>query len=125
MAEKTLTNVRLKGVLKCPFNRSEVNNLAHYRGADYFPGELRTGEAYLFLSKKLDQAMFVFATHESADENGVVRFVTDSRRLRLASGSWSPYMLQNYANSVGLALLGIKRFEQVYAEQQAQKENGQ
>jgi len=124
MADTSLTNVRLKGVMKCPFNRSEVSNLGQYRREEFFPGELKPGEAYLFLSKGLDQAMFVFATHQSADENGVVRSVVDSRRLRLTSGSWSPYMLQNDANAVGLSLLGIKRFEQIYAEHQALKKEG-
>jgi len=50
-----------------------------------------------------------------------VRRVVDSRRLRISGGAWSPLMLQNYANAVGLNLVGIKRFEQLYDESRAAK----
>lgn len=118
-----LAQVRLKGVVECQFNRSEVSNLHHYRATAYFPGELAVGEAFLFLSKKGDQVMFVFALRQ-VDCQGKPRAVMDSRRLRLSSGAWNPYMLQNYANEVGLHLVGIKRFEHIYVAKQKTKPKG-
>lgn len=104
--------LRLKGVVTCDFSRSEVSNLNIYRREGHFPGELQVGEAFLFVARSGNQVLFMFADQQ-VDFEGVSRQVTDSRRLRLGKGTWSPYMLQNYANSVGLELVGIKRFEQI------------
>lgn len=106
--------LRLKGVVACDFSRSEATNLNLYRREAHFPGELQPGEAFLFVARSGNQVLFLFSGQQ-VDFAGVLRQVTDSRRLRLGKGSWSPYMLQNYANSVGLELVGIKRFEQIYA----------
>jgi len=116
-----LTQIRLKGVVQCSFIRSEVTNLALYEQEGHFPGELGEGEAFLFISKQGNQVIFVFRDPLNFDVSGKIRNVTDSRRLRLESGTWSPYMLQNYAEAVGLHLVGIKRFEQVHAEMRAAK----
>jgi len=116
------TNLRLKGVIECSFQRSEATNLALFRKQPHFPGELSVGEAFLFLSKSGNQIIFVFRSPIDFDgPSGKTWGVTDSRRLRLSGGSWSPYMLQNYANEVGLHLVGIKRFEQVHDEMVAAK----
>lgn len=114
---KRLTQLRLKGVIQCSFSRSEATNLALFRQEPHYPGDLKTGEAFLFLAKTGNQVIFVFRDPEVlfADQK-VVRRVIDSRRLRLDGGTWSPYMLQNYANLVGIHLVGIKRFEQVHDE---------
>ncbi len=120
-ASSKLTQLRLKGVVECSFARSEVSNLNLFRKLDHFPGELGKGEAFLFISKGGNQVIFVFRDPIDFVEKGKVRSVTDSRRLRLDGGSWSPYMLQNYAEAVGLHLAGIKRFEQVHAEMAAAK----
>ena len=112
MAE--LLRLRLKGVVQCSFTRSEDTNLKLYRQMTHYPGDLQPGEAFLFLARGGDQVVFVFAD-TSVDFGGVKREVIDSRKLRLRTGTWSPYMLQNYANMVGLELVGIKRFEQIHA----------
>jgi hypothetical protein len=115
-----MVDLRLKGVVQCSFVRSEATNLRLYRQGKHFPGELESGEAYLFVAKGNDQVLFLFADSH-VDFSGVSRRVIDSRKLRLGGGSWNPYMLQNYANSVGLNLVGIKRFEQVLADQAKMK----
>lgn len=112
MAE--LRRLRLKGVVQCSFARSEDTNLKLYRQTAHYPGDLQPGEAFLFLAQGGDQVVFVFSDI-AVDFGGVTREVIDSRKLRLRSGTWSPFMLQNYANMVGLELVGIKRFEQVHA----------
>lgn len=94
--------------------------LASYRRSAHYPGDLAVGEAFLFIAKGNDQVLFVFADHEVMFGD-TPRRVTDSRKLRLGAGTWSPYMLQNYANAVGLNLQGIKRFEEVYAERKKGK----
>jgi len=124
-----LTPVRLKGVVEVSFQRSEATNLGLYRKENYFPGELGEGEAFLFISKGADQVIFVFRSPLQFETRNVggkvekVQRITDSRRLRLDNGVWSPYMLQNYANRVGIYLIGIKRFEQICDERKACKKN--
>jgi len=108
-----LIRLRLKGVIQCNFARSEANNLTLYRQMGHFPGELQAGEAFLFLAKGGNQVLFFFADKQ-VDFAGVSRQVIDSRKLRLTTGTWDAYMLQNYANMVGLDLVGIKRFEQIH-----------
>jgi len=116
------THLRLKAVIQCDFGRSEANNLKLYRLQPHYPGDLASGEAFLFFSKTGNQVIFVFRDPTIEFEGDETRHVTDSRRLRLDGGTWSPYMLQNYANLVGLHLVGIKRFEQVHAEMQERKQ---
>lgn len=123
-AQKNLENLRLKGVATVSFIRSEATNLELYKKQPHYPGDLKDGEAFLFLSKSGNQLVFLFRPpilFEKKDENTgeVIKTlqVVDSRRWRLPSGStWHPYMLQNYANEVGIHLVGIKRFETIYAE---------
>ena len=120
-----LTPLRLKGIVTCSFGRSEATNLKLYRESGHYPGDLKEGEAFLFLSKGGNQIIFMFKSIEVEVEHGsggpATRGVIDSRRLRLDGGTWHPYMLQNYANEAGIYLIGIKRFEQVHAAMQARK----
>jgi len=88
----------------------------------HYPGDLKKGEAFLFLARGGNQVVFVFRDPTIEFEGQrVARRVIDSRRLRLDGGTWNPYMLQNYANEIGLHLVGIKRFEQVHDEMMAAK----
>ena len=118
MTNPNLTNLRLKAVIQCSFIRSEATNLNLFRETAYFPGELADGEAFLFISLMGNQVIFVFRNpiNFEDDVDGTILQVVDSRRLRLDNGFWNPHMLQNYAESVGLHLVGIKRFEQVHDE---------
>ena len=118
--DEDLTRLRLKGVILCSFQRSEVTNLKLFRKLPYYPGDLEANEAFLFVSKMGDQVMFLFRD-PLVDLGGRRRRVIVSQRLRLEGGSWSPYMLQDYAHKLGLHLIGIKRFEQVYEEKRKMK----
>jgi hypothetical protein len=123
-----LTKLRLKGVITCSFGRSEASNLRLYRDSAKYPGDLRKGEAFLFISKGGNQVLFVFrpvelevsSRHRKGD-GSKTREVIDSRRLRLDGGTWHPYMLQNYANEVGIHLVGFRRFEEVHKSLMAKK----
>lgn len=122
------TRLRLKGVITCSFVRSEATNLDLYRKSGHYPGPLKNGEAFLFISKSGNQIIFIFksislevAGQHRRGDGTTNRTVIDSRKLRLDGGTWHPYMLQNYANAVGIDLIGLKRFEQIHDEMRAAK----
>jgi|SaaInlStandDraft_3_1057020.scaffolds.fasta_scaffold43960_2 hypothetical protein len=116
-----LTNLRLKGIIMCSFARSEATNLNLFRQMGHYPGDLKKGEAFLFISKMGNQVIFIFRSPIQFEGTQRDIEVVDSRRLRLSSSSWNPHMLQNYANEIGLHLVGIKTFEQIHDEWVANK----
>ena len=116
------TRLRLKGIVVCSFQRSEATNLDLYKKEGHFPGDLKKGEAYLVISKGLNQIIFVFPPVVLDEQDD--RSALDSRRLRLDGGTWHPYMLQNYAESLGIHLVGIKSFEKILEDQRDKKRNG-
>jgi hypothetical protein len=72
------------------------------------------------MSKGLNQ--FVWILNDSAiDKNEREHRVFDSRRWRLATGTWNPLMLANYAEEVGLQLEGLRKFEQIYDDSRKKK----
>jgi hypothetical protein len=115
------TKLRLKGIVLCSFCRSEATNLDLYRQEPHYPGDLGSGECFLFLSRGLDQVIFVFKEAAVMTNEDAIHTVLDSRRLRLLGGTWHPYMLQDYAKQVGLHLIGIKGFSQIFEERRAEK----
>jgi len=118
---KGKTRLRLKAVVRCSFSRSEATNLVLFSKEGHYPGDLEEGEAFLFLSKGGDQVIFIFRSPIFFEGRKGDLKVIDSRRLRIPGGTWSPYMLQNYAEEIGLHLIGVKRFEQVHDEMMAAK----
>ncbi len=121
-----MQRIRLKAIkFDVDFRKSELTNYDSFRRSKLWPGELGTNEAFLFVSRGGNQLVWVLnvssveATH--ADKRGYLdRRMIDSRRWRIEGGtSWNPMMLQNYANEVGLELIGFKRFETVYEERRA------
>lgn len=122
---KDLTKLRLRGIITCSFTRSEATNLALYQADPGYPGDLRTGEAFLFIAKGLDQVAFVFRPVTVTGEGEIKRTVFDSRRLRLDGGTWHPYMLQTYAEAVGLQLEGVRKLDQILDSQRRAKRASQ
>jgi hypothetical protein len=104
------------------FQCSERTNYERFKKSKQFPGELDTGETYLFVSKTGNQLVWIFNTGKFM--NGKERDITDSRRWRLSGGEWSPKMLANYASEVGIELLGIRRFEEQYNESRRRRAEG-
>lgn len=69
----------------------------------------------LFLSRTQNQMVFVHGYDTlSTPYPKPKRTVLWSERLRLDRGTWNPLMLVNYAELVGLHLVGLKRFEDFY-----------
>lgn len=97
------------------FRSSEMSNYDHLVKKKHFAGPPGKREVYLMVSKSGDQLLWILNVN-TIGRNGNGREVFDTRRWRLRRGSWAPYMLENYANAVGLSLVGFKRFEDSYAE---------
>jgi len=113
--------LRLKGIIMCSFQRSEATNLKIYRKSPEYPGDLQEGEVFLFVSRGLNQVIFVFRDKEGITKDGWEYDILDSRRLRLAGATWHPYMLQEYARQVGLSLIGIRSFGEILEERRQEQ----
>jgi hypothetical protein len=102
------------------FRSSEVSNYDELVRRKHFPGPPGKREVYLMVSRSGNQLVWILNAGQ-VGKNGEAREVFDTRRWRLRRGSWSPHMLENYANSVGLSLVGFKRLETSYAESREAK----
>ena len=119
MGSNGLTTVRLRGVvLHADFRKNESTLWDAW--FKKHKTKLRANEVVLFVSGSREQLLFVQRVSE-IDGARVRGKVLDTRRWRIAGGTWSPDMLQNYANEVGLHFEGIKRFEELYAERRLRK----
>ena len=77
---------------------------------------LGPGDAVCFISLTENQILFVYKPmllRTKDDSKSIVAL--QSRRLRLFSGHWHPWMLANYAAQVNLEL-NLKSFEDHYKE---------
>jgi len=105
-----MINLKLKAIkFDVDFRKNEWTNYQEFKKSKKFPGELANNEAILFVSKSRNQLIWVLNIFE--DE----KIIVDSRRWRIFGGTWEPLMLQNYAESAGLHLVGLRRFEEIYA----------
>ena len=74
--------------------------------------EVRADECILLVSQTGTRVAFVFREANTTSRNGEPVKVVSSFQLALDRRTpWSPLMLQNYAEQVGIELLGLKRFE--------------
>lgn len=112
-----LERYRLKAIkFNCDFRSSELSNYQLLLKKKHFDGPPGKNEVYLMVSKSGNQLIWILNLAEVESASGVTRTVIDSRRWRLDGGSWSPQMLENYANAVGISLVGFKRLEDAYLE---------
>ena len=108
-------SVRLVEIVEANFRKSELTNF------NSLPVTRRTslhpGDAICFVSRTGNQLVFVHKPIQLASgRKSGARDVVYSTRLRLTQGTWEPTMLANYAASVGLTLVGLKRFEQYHSQ---------
>lgn len=107
--------VKLVEIKEVNFRQSEATNFAKLPKGKR--ESLKNGEAICFISRMGNQLVFV---HKGGTfgktARGLQRTVVYSTRLRLTRGTWNPDMLANYADEVGLELIGLKRFEDHYAK---------
>lgn len=121
MAEESevLAPVKLKAVVLCSFVKSELTNLREFQEHRSYPGDLKPGEVFLFLSRGGNQVIFILDDTEVV--NGHAYPTVDSRRWRMEGGTWDPMMMQEYAGKVKLHLKGIKSFKEGFEAMQARK----
>lgn len=115
-----MKTIRMKGIFTADFRRSPrtlVDDLRRKR--NLWQGEPNEGEAYVFVSSRGNQIVFVTGDKEIEYRAGTRyeagRRLLDYRCWRIEGGSFSVLMLENYANAVGLSL-GKKRLEAWYQE---------
>ena len=109
-----MIQVRLKEIYETSFARSEMTNYRLWRKET--TRSLAAGEALCIVSKTGNQMVFVWKpkliTYGGSNAEAFL-----SVRIRLDSTKWwDGRMLRNYANQVGLELVGLKRYEQYYAK---------
>jgi hypothetical protein len=115
-----MQTIKLKAVkFDVDFRFNDLSNYDAFRKSRQFPGELHSNEAYLFISRSGNQLLWVLNVLqiETTRPNRSGRYdrrVIDTRRWRIEGGQWNPALLQNYANEVGLDLVGFRRYEESY-----------
>jgi hypothetical protein len=103
--------MRLVRVERANFRKSEATNFREIVAREKL--ELRPGEVLCIHSMTGEQLVFVWRPEHVDSGNGSKVEVLSSRRLRLEGGrTWNPLMLVNYAESVGLKIENLRRFEQ-------------
>jgi hypothetical protein len=113
-----MDRIRLKAIKYADFRKSEWTNYKEFKRSRTFPGELGRNEAFLFVSGTGNQLVWLLNIADGPMGHPIV----DSRRWRFTgSSSWNPMMLANYAEEVGIELVGIKKFEDSFKAKQAKK----
>ncbi|HJU21444.1 MAG TPA: hypothetical protein VJ891_02955 [Casimicrobiaceae bacterium] len=105
--------VNLRAVATADFRSSEFTNFEAWKKKHGgLAKKLGETDAVLFLSQSGGQIVFVhgFTTFETRNRRAGTGEVLRSERLRLRDGTWSPYLIADYAACVGLKLNGLKRF---------------
>ena len=116
-----MQRVKLKAIkFGVDFRKNELTNYREFQKSKKFPGTLGKDEVFLFVSKSGNQLVFIIHTGEIETGTGLIRNMIDSRKWRIdGSSSWNPKMLQNYANELGMDLIGFRRLEDVYRREHA------
>lgn len=119
-----MQKIRLRAIrYGCDFRRNEWTLYQDFRADKArYPGELKPGEAFLFVSCTQDQLIwFLHADELERDGKTPLRFI-DSRRWRLQGTTWNPALLGNYAQAVGIELKGIRLFQDAFNEDRRRRE---
>lgn len=125
MSAATLRKVNLFFVdEKTDFRKSELTNFDIWKKRQKKKGRrntMKSNEVLLFISKSGNQLVWVLNIGEvevgRANKRGELgRRMIDSRKWRIeGSGKWHKDMIQNYANEVGLDIVGMRRLEEKLA----------
>ncbi|MCK5617304.1 hypothetical protein KAR91_86370 [Candidatus Pacearchaeota archaeon] len=107
-----MDRIKLKAIKYVDFRKSEWTNYQEFKKSKKFPGELTHNEAFLFISNTGNQLIWMLNVANGPLGHRIV----DSRRWRFTgTSSWNPLMLANYAEEVGIELIGIKKFQEIFA----------
>ena len=120
-----MLKIRLKGIVQnVDFRQSELTNYEAFRRTKRFQGDPKLGEAYLLISTTGNQLVWILKYEADVTVFQTERRRIESLRFRISGGYWNPLMLANYAEEVGIDLVGIKRFEEAFAEMREAKRRG-
>ena len=107
--------IRLRAVQYESFCYSEATLFEKWRRKNRNQ-PLRPGEAVCFISLTENQILFVYRPWYIKESDGDKHYLAlHSRRVRLFSGTWHPWMLANYAAQVNLDI-NLKSFEDHYKQ---------
>lgn len=120
--------MRLKLIADANFQYSEAENLKDVLKKN--PSVTMTpADVVLLVSRSKDQMVFMHRPTElnletlpGAGARKGTAIAYHSERVRLSRSTWNPLMLQNYANSVGIELDGLRRFEEIHEQTQQIKQ---
>lgn len=115
--------LRLKAICYgCDFRKNELTLLDELRKNPKYKsvGELGANETCLFVSRTETQLVWLIGQKELLDGTHT-RNVVDTRRWRLLDGAWNPAMLGNYAQAVGIELIGIRLFQEGFKREREAK----
>lgn len=121
---KMMDKIRLKAIqFGTDFRCNEVSIFKKFEKDKNYPGALKEGEAYLFLSKKKDQLLWILHVDSPFYKKGRVEQLKfyDSRRWRIVGSTWNPMMLADYAALVNVELVGFRKFEEMYDQIRSKK----
>lgn len=115
--------LKLKAIISdADFRKSEVTLYDEFLWSKSYPGDLNKNECFLFISKTGNQLLWFFTQIKEIDGyKGKPTNIFDSRKWRIVNGVWHPFMLANYASEVGIELVGIKRFEEIYDDRKTKR----
>lgn len=117
-----MIELKLKRIIQdVDFRSTELRIYEKFRDKNKDMVDPRPGEAYLFISKSGNQLLFVLNYKSGVKVAKTNRQVVESLRLRVSGGHWNPLMLANYAEDVGVKLLGVRRYEEIFEEQKERK----
>jgi len=110
--------MRLRLVQEADFRTTEIGIFQAATKKEQI--DLGPNDVLVFVSIKRNQVLFIWRPYTvDLTKFGTWRrgeaTVFRSERLRLDRSTWSPTMIQNYAEAVGLQLDGLRRFEDVMA----------
>ena len=111
-----MIRLTLKAIkMNADFRKASSTTYEELVKAKHFPGPPRKGECYLLVSKSGNQMVWILNVTNVTGKSFTPTKMYDTRRWRLKGGTWSHHMLENYANSVGITLVGRKRLEDAWA----------
>lgn len=104
--------MRLRLVAVVDFRRGVPTHVQELRSINRWP-TLGDRDVVLLISQTRSQLAFVYHDEKVHSSTGGDRVAVAHLRLQLdKSTPWNPLMLKNYAEKVGLDLLGLKKFEE-------------
>lgn len=110
IADRELT---LRAVVEGDFRKNEATLYKEWLKKN--PQHNSGSGVILFLSRTQNQMVFIHG-FDTIGNYPKGKRVLWSERLRLDRGTWNPLMLVNYAELVGLHLVGLKCFEEFYKQ---------